>query len=412
MRTSLLGFGSLLAIAFNLFAAQANLTITQSESRNQGTQVVVHSATFDETRVLDIFVPDGYEHSNRDYPVIYVMDSDYLFDMTVAIAKNRWSRDLAPQSIIVGIHARNNHERFDYAMPMLRDDGVVAFENAKPEKMSAFLNHELIRYIDNQYRTNDFKVIIGMSPTSTNVVHDYLSDNPIFDAHVAIAADLQMKSLQGKPLNTAITQRAVQRKDGFIVASRAATDLQNDPTREAFFRHLIDYPNADSLGVYGFLPEQTEHYSVALSTIDFALEKLFPLAQWRPDYRSLRNSEDPVSYLKQFYHQLSEQVGFATYPTVDGYWMGNSILGLSRALTRNDKMPQAIEVLRWADQMLPENTWINHYLSRIYARMDDTANAIAFAQKAVRLAKAQDDKDAAVFTENLNNLTTSTRPNE
>ena len=89
MRTSLLGFGSLLAIAFNLFAAQANLTITQSESRNLGTQVVVHSATFDETRVLDIFVPDGYEHSNRDYPVIYVMDSDYLFDMTVAIAKNR-----------------------------------------------------------------------------------------------------------------------------------------------------------------------------------------------------------------------------------------------------------------------------------------------------------------------------------
>ena len=412
MRISLLAIVALFVVNMNAFADQNKLQVTHSEPRTQGITLAVDSTIFDESRIIDIYVPEGYEHSHRRYPVIYVMDSDYLFDMTVAIAKNRWSRDLAPQSIIVGLAARNNHERFDYAMPMLRDDGGVSFADSKPQIMSAFLTSELIPYIDGNYRTNGYQVLIGMSPTSTNVIYDYLSASPVFDAHIAIAADLQMKSLKGEPLNLAIAEQGKKRKDGFIVASRAATDLQNDPSREAFFQYLINFPNADELGIYGYLPVETEHYSVALSTIDFAFEKLFPLAQWRPNYRALRNAEKPVTYLKAFYEDLSTKVGFQTYPTVDGYWMGNSILGLSRALGRNDKLPQAIEVLKWADEQLPNNTWINHYLSRVYARMNNVELALHFAQKTVKLGTEQQDVNLAIFVENRDTLLALTTSNK
>lgn len=61
------------------------------------------------------------------YPVIYAMGSGYLFDMTIAIAKNRWFRELAPKFIIVGIQSQSNPERFNFTMPMLRDDSSIAF---------------------------------------------------------------------------------------------------------------------------------------------------------------------------------------------------------------------------------------------------------------------------------------------
>ena len=106
------------------------------------------------------------------YPVIYAMDSGYLFDMTIAIAKNRWSRDHASESIIVGIQSRSNPERFNFAMPMLRDDSSIAFENSQPDRMATFFDSELDSLINSKYRTNRFKMLIGMSLTATNVIYD------------------------------------------------------------------------------------------------------------------------------------------------------------------------------------------------------------------------------------------------
>lgn len=204
-------------------------------------------------------------------------------------------------------------------------------------------------------------MLIGMSPTATakDVIYDYLAEKPFFNAHVVIAAVLQFKTLQGKGLPAAIIQQATQKQTGFLVASRAATDLVNDPSRKQYFEKLNNLDNHAQLGVYGFLPNDTEHYSVALQTIDFALGKLFPLAKWRRDYRSLRNSQDPIPYLKDFYEKLKKEVGFETYPTADGYWMGNSILGLPRALGRNEKLQQAEDMLLSEDRKLSK-----HYLDK------------------------------------------------
>lgn len=325
--------------------------------------------------------------------------------MTVAIAKNRWSRYLAPEAIIVGIKSRSNQERFSFAMPMLREDASIAFENSDPAKMSAFLDDELNTTISSDYRTNGFTMLIGMSPTATNVIYDYLAEKPFFDAHIAIAADLQFKTLSGKGLPEAIIERAKKHKHGFILASRAATDLVNDPSREQYFTKLNNLDNHAKLGVHGFLPTETEHYSVALQTIDYALGKLFPMTKWRPDYRALRNSENPTPYLKAFYENLEKEVGFETYPTVDGYWMGNSILGLARALGRNEKLPQAEDMLLWADSKLPENLWITYYLSRVNARMNKLDKAVKYAKIAIALATERQDENLPLFSDNLKNLT-------
>lgn len=376
--------------------------LTHPSARVAGESYSFASNALQGQRQIDVYLPESYHHSHKHYPVIYVMDSDFLFDLTLSVAKNRWSRDLAPESIIVGIRARTNQERFDFAMPMKRENATISFEHSQPEKMAKFFKDELASTMDSAYRTNGFRLVIGMSPTATNVIHDYLSDEPFFDAHIAIAADLQFKTLSDVPLHLAIAEKAKASKRGFIMLSRASTDISKVPSRALSFGHLIALPQADKLGIYSFLPEETEHYSVALKSIDYALEKLFPMPLWRPNYHALRNADDPVSVLSEFYDNLDKTVGYSTYPKVDGYWMGNSVLGLARHLGRNEKLPQALDVLLWANQKLPDNTLLNHYLSRVNYRLGEQEAALRYAKHAVALAKERQDGDLATFESNLN----------
>jgi predicted alpha/beta superfamily hydrolase len=381
------------------FAEDSNSDISAHQPRVQGSQFTFSSEALEGQRMIDLYLPESYETGSRSYPIIYVLDSDFLFDLTVAVAKNRWSRELAPEAIVVGIQSSNNHQRFNFAMPMKRADGSVSFSNSNPDKQAAFLQNELASYLNSEYRTNGFNVIVGMSPTATNVIYDYLSEKPFFDAHIAIAADIQFSTLQGKPIHKAIADKTAE--GDFIIVSRGATDLANNPDLEPAFSALSK-TTANAPGkVISLLPNSTEHYSVALQTMDAGLSALFPMDVWRPNYNELRAVDNPVEELKSFYVNLQNQVGFEVYPLLDGYWMGNSILGLTRFLVRNDKSKEAIELLEWADGKLAGNPWILYYFSRVYARMEQLDQALEYAIESSARAEQSLHADSDLFQDNV-----------
>ncbi|MEM1258608.1 MAG: hypothetical protein AAGH81_08770 [Bacteroidota bacterium] len=71
-----------------------------------------HSNILKERREFYVSLPSNYDKSVHDCPVIYVMDAEYLFDITQAIAKIRASRNYMPQSIVIGI-VNNTGKRND-----------------------------------------------------------------------------------------------------------------------------------------------------------------------------------------------------------------------------------------------------------------------------------------------------------
>ncbi len=54
---------------------------------------------------LSVALPDGYKTSNQAYPVIYVLDGDVYFGMTVGLTTIAGWFKRAPEAIIVGMHA-------------------------------------------------------------------------------------------------------------------------------------------------------------------------------------------------------------------------------------------------------------------------------------------------------------------
>jgi len=375
-----------------------------------GIQLDFPSKVLGDTRRVKIYLPNSYFVGSRSYPVVYVLDADFLFEPTVVISKIRSGRDLMPESIIIGVSNSNNAQRFGMGMPKKSSpDTALSFETGKPEYFLDFLQRELIPHIEATYRTAVHRSLVGMSPTNGPVLAAYFQDSPVFDAYIALAADAHFYLPNNQPIaETLVENSSTNRKDKrWLYISRGYHDLpHNTPA----------LPNAFSVLERGFrnhgqnnfakaeIIDDGEHYASALEGIINAFAFIYPENVWRPDYRALRTSENPADELKAFYQNLDVFYGFKTYPVVDGYWMGNSIGGLSRRLNRQQKFETAIELLEWGLSYYPLSIDLYYYLSHAYEQKGAQESALNAARKSMSLARELNDPRLEFYTERYTKL--------
>ncbi|MCC3861073.1 alpha/beta hydrolase [Pseudemcibacter aquimaris] len=331
-------------------------------------ETTINSDILDGSRQIKIYLPDDYADTTKKYPVFYVMDADFLFDPTVVISKTRAARDLMPESIIVGISTPNYAERLTITMPHRREPNEqINFEDSSPQHFLDFMEQELIPFIDDHYRTANYRGLIGMSPTVGPVLHGYFTSSKTFQAWLGFAANVQMYTIENKPITTKIIETAerLQGSRNWLYLSRGGIDImRNDdlPAPYSKLQNAFDTPDAQ---VKIDIIENGEHYASAISSLDRAFSFIFPPSEWMPDYLSYRAGETPLNDLKEFYAALSEKYGFQTYPTNDGYWMGFSIAGTARYLVRNDRSEEAKKLLEWALEFSPKSAELLEPLQRL-----------------------------------------------
>ena len=120
-----------------------------------GKRLSIESKILNETRDIYVYLPEGYEESNESYPVMYVLDGESKFTISAAIVNFIARNQQIPQMIVVGIPnvARNRDFTPIVDDRMQNSGGADNFIN--------FLEEELIEFVDNTYRTQDYKVLFG-----------------------------------------------------------------------------------------------------------------------------------------------------------------------------------------------------------------------------------------------------------
>nr|WP_239033060.1 alpha/beta hydrolase-fold protein [Pseudoalteromonas luteoviolacea] len=110
-----------------------------------------------EQRTIVVSLPDGYDASKAAYPVIYLLDGVQNLKHVVGSVDVLTRVGSMPPSIIVGIKSENRMKDFSPTKMagVEESGGAKVFLN--------FLSKELIPYINNTYRTNDFSVLEGHS---------------------------------------------------------------------------------------------------------------------------------------------------------------------------------------------------------------------------------------------------------
>lgn len=144
----------------------------------------IESDKLEESRQITIITPPSYSNETKQkYPVIYILDGDYLLDPFFGTFEYGYYFDDLPEVILVGIQQEKS-----------RITDTQNDEEGLPSKKGAafyeFLTTEVIPFIDENYQTASYKAIAGHDVTAGFLNFFLYKDNPVFDAYISLCPDL------------------------------------------------------------------------------------------------------------------------------------------------------------------------------------------------------------------------------
>ena len=162
-----------------LFLFTGLISFSQAKYHN------ISSNILGEDRELKILLPRGYsEDDDKAYPVIYVFDGDYLFEVVAGNVDYYAYWEDIPESIVVGVNQVDSRE----------EDLMYSEQNSLPVESGAdffeFVGKELIPFVEDKYKTETFRVAVGHGETANFINYYLIRQNPVFNAYVSISPDL------------------------------------------------------------------------------------------------------------------------------------------------------------------------------------------------------------------------------
>lgn len=152
----------------------------------------IQSAQLAEKRSLNIYLPEGYDQDTKmTYPVIYLLDGSANEDFIhiAGLVQYCTMIQVMPKSIVVGI--ANVDRKRDFTFPTTVQQDLKDFPTTgKSEKFIAFMEKDLQSYIQQKYRTNASKTIIGQSLGGLLATEVLLKKPELFNNYVIISPSL------------------------------------------------------------------------------------------------------------------------------------------------------------------------------------------------------------------------------
>lgn len=163
-----LAFITFLLLVTTAQAAMAGDT-TQATGKKQpiilGEVRTVESAALSEKRMLNIYLPEGYDQEDTTrYPVIYLLDgsADEDFIHICGVVQFFCMMRMMPPAIVVGIANVDRKRDFTYPTAVEKDKKDFPTTGGSAGFIR-FIESELQPFVEASYKVNDTRVIIGQS---------------------------------------------------------------------------------------------------------------------------------------------------------------------------------------------------------------------------------------------------------
>lgn len=321
----------------------------------------IQSKILQQERIILVYLPTDYDMSNNSYPVHYITDApataNLFFDLirlhTPAIVNEM------PQSIIIG----------------LQSDGREF--NLHPEKGAKkyldFLEHEVIPFVEQKYRTKPFRTIAGHSLGGGFAIYAFLLRTNLFNLCIA-----------GSPYPLEYLTNMIAREDvlnetsayRFLYSSMGTVNDSPVLQLENFKQAFID--KAPQNVQYSFqINEGASHISNIALNFQAGLKAFYK--DWKfvlPD--TLSSSIDVM--LSNHYKSLSQKVGYSVKP---GEW--EVIFPIMDKLAKRGDLKNAIQILKYCTELYPQSDQAYAFLARAYMSAGEQESAQTYLEKALSI---------------------------
>ena len=141
-------------------------------------------------RHLSVSLPPSFNKDlKKTYPLIFLLDGDYLFDpFQGAMSYGNYWEDL-PEAIIVGLDQNIENERVEDCT----FDETTGLPEGKGASFYEFIGSELIPFIQKKYRTSNFRIIAGHDVTAGFINFFLYKDVPLFYAYISLSPELPLE---------------------------------------------------------------------------------------------------------------------------------------------------------------------------------------------------------------------------
>ncbi|WP_178990890.1 alpha/beta hydrolase [Winogradskyella schleiferi] len=354
----------------------------------------IDSEKLGEKRELKIQLPRNYNpEEKRTYPLIIVLDGDYLFEPVAGNIDYQSYWEDIPDCIVVGINQGDTrNDDFYY-----HED--TYFPIGKGASFYEFLAAELLPYIEDNYKASNFRIIFGHD-LSANYINYYLfKDEPLFRAYVAFSPEFAPEMI-----NRLQQRLSILKQETFYYMATADADIKNLRASTIQADSIISTIENEKL-FYTFDDfEDANHYGLVGRGIPKALNEIFSL--FKPinakEYKEkvLTYEGSPYEYLTKKYEDIEYFYGF------EKELIENDIRAIAVASDKKDDLDSLEELAKLVKKKFPDSMLSAYYLGMYYEKIGNLRKALLqykgglllqpsqFVDKEIILEKMYDTQEA------------------
>jgi len=307
---------------------------SQSESGfSIGKKYTLNSKILKGEVTYQVHLPYNYEKSSEKYPVIYLLNGQLESTFANAVATvGKLSNERIPDMIIVGMSSTGLAGGF---LTCPDDSGRVD----KAEAFCNFLEKELLLKINDIYRTNDFRILMGQSNSGLLAIYNLFRYPDMFNVHI-ISSPMFGWCLEfyKKELGNFLNKNKSMNKRLFI--SYGDLDYSMVLNSINAFESILKQDAKENMQWKIEKLENTGH--VPLMTLNNALLHFFAECTMTSEKMKLGTEQ-----IKTHFNRLSNKYGFAVYPK------HYTLLKIAIDLKKNKKYNNAIEMLDYNISLYP-----------------------------------------------------------
>ncbi|WP_025742959.1 alpha/beta hydrolase [Aquimarina pacifica] len=267
-------FITFISIAFcNLILAQNENKSIETTQLSIGEKIEFKSKVLNEKRELNVYLPNGYsKDSLKKYPVIYLLDGSIDEDFIhisglVQFGSFSWI-NMLPESIVVGIS--NVDRKRDFTFPTNNKKDKKDFPTTgKSKEFMNFIVEEVQPLIDNEYKTNSLRTLIGQSLGGLLVTEILFKKPDTFDNYIIVSPSLWWddESLLKHMPNSYSTKKSI-----FIAVGKEG-EIMERTAKELYAK--LNLNKKENTNLYFEFLEKQDHGDALHLAVYSAFEKIF-----------------------------------------------------------------------------------------------------------------------------------------
>jgi len=386
-----------------------------------GKKFTIASKVMSETRDIQIYFPQSYKTSKKDYPVLYILDGQRLFTLGVSLSQSsRSTVKMTPEFIVVGINNKYPDR----------------FSHFTKTSLLEFIDKELVPFVETNYRASKERIIFGWEFAGGYAIESLINKPTLFSGHIVsspypideswFSEQSRLEQLESK-LETGLKSHlyftVTEGESGVIGGTNKLNTLLKNKANNSLRWTYRVIPNEQHLTnahatlyqglinyFYGYAPFQIdslENFQKAGGLNNFyAYNKLraerFGFAE-KPEpwamFVIIRNAirADNFTQFELFMKEFNESNMIANLRL-------NSSNLIAEYYLKYKQHNKAIAVYEVMASAYPDNAKIHHELGKIYFSIKNKEKTRFHYQKAVDLAKPNKDEKLIIYQKHLNEL--------